>query len=209
MGQRIKRCGIYAIYCITNNKYYIGHSKSINKRWDNHKYRLRLGTHENQHLQLAWNKYLEETFIFMILERLSDTLTKEELEAEETKWVLKYNAHQKEFGFNKCLPGAIPLTKPGENKTSKERRKIIKKVYSLNMATTELIEYDNCKDISEVLGIKPKTIRACCVYWKDLKKYNKNAIRSYKGYMFIRVSDYIENFDYSTYFKPYNKKNFW
>jgi len=60
--------GIYKIKNIVDEKYYIGSSKNINRRWDKHRWRLRSNKHENIILQRAWNKYGEENFIFEIVE---------------------------------------------------------------------------------------------------------------------------------------------
>lgn len=64
----IKLIGIYKIYCIENNKCYIGSSKNIRGRWDKHKQMLRNNAHTTKHLQLAWNVYGKEYFTFSVLE---------------------------------------------------------------------------------------------------------------------------------------------
>lgn len=60
--------GVYKITNINNGHCYIGSSCNINKRWWEHRKRLRLGTHGNCHLQSAWNKHGEDAFIFSIIE---------------------------------------------------------------------------------------------------------------------------------------------
>ena len=62
------KCGVYKITCLSNGKFYIGSSKNIFKRWDNHRWSLRHNKHNNKYLQNAWNKYGENDFIFEILE---------------------------------------------------------------------------------------------------------------------------------------------
>ena len=67
--------GIYKIINVKNNKYYIGSTQeSFLIRWKNHIGALRRNTHKNSHLQNAYNKYGEESFVFNILE----TCNKEE-----------------------------------------------------------------------------------------------------------------------------------
>lgn len=61
-------CGVYKILCLSNKKYYIGSSKTISRRWYEHKWLLRSGKHYSRYLQMSWNKYGENSFIFSVLE---------------------------------------------------------------------------------------------------------------------------------------------
>lgn len=58
------------IYSITHEsgKRYIGSAVNLRGRLANHKSRLRLGTHDNPHLQSARNLYGEDAFVFEVLE---------------------------------------------------------------------------------------------------------------------------------------------
>lgn len=60
--------GIYVIYSSVNGRSYIGSAVNFSKRWGTHLACLRKGTHDNPHLQRAWNKYGEDAFEFEILE---------------------------------------------------------------------------------------------------------------------------------------------
>ncbi len=61
--------GIYKITNLVNGNIYVGSaSTSIRKRWNSHKFDLRHNKHRNDHLQKAWKKYGEQTFIFEIIE---------------------------------------------------------------------------------------------------------------------------------------------
>lgn len=62
----METCGIYKIVNKQNNKYYIGSSSNIEKRWYVHKTRLNNNNHPNKYLQAAWNKYGEQCFLFVI-----------------------------------------------------------------------------------------------------------------------------------------------
>lgn len=46
----------------------MGSAVDIRARWKRHVYALRAGTHDNPHLQKAWNKYGPEAFRFEILD---------------------------------------------------------------------------------------------------------------------------------------------
>jgi group I intron endonuclease len=59
--------GVYEILNNANGNRYIGSSRNIYNRICSHKSLLKKGTHQNKHLQNAWNKYTEELFSFSVL----------------------------------------------------------------------------------------------------------------------------------------------
>ena len=67
--QDYKFSGIYCIMNIQNGKRYVGSSKNIYSRWQKHRTLLRKGTHWDNHLQNAWNKYGESSFKFIVLSK--------------------------------------------------------------------------------------------------------------------------------------------
>ena len=79
--------GIYKIINTTNNKYYVGSSMNIERRWKSHNKHLRGNYHENDHLQKSWNKYGSNVFKFVIIEQFSNECLKKELLVEEQKWL--------------------------------------------------------------------------------------------------------------------------
>lgn len=60
--------GIYLIYCVGNEKFYIGQSKDLWRRRRFHLYFLRKGCGVNPKLQRSFDKYGEDSFQFYILE---------------------------------------------------------------------------------------------------------------------------------------------
>ena len=62
--------GVYKILNRKNGKFYIGSSVDIEKRFNSHRKKLIAGTHNNKHLQNAWNKYGEDSFEFFVLEEV-------------------------------------------------------------------------------------------------------------------------------------------
>lgn len=71
--------GIYQIQNVLNGKCYIGSAVDLRRRWMVHLNTLRRGRHHNFHLQSAFDKYGETTFIFEILEEAkSETLIERE-----------------------------------------------------------------------------------------------------------------------------------
>lgn len=89
-------CGIYKITNLKNNKGYIGQSTDIESRWKNHKIELRNNTHNNSHLQSAFNKYGEEAFEFRILE----TTFEENLDNAEEYWINYFDSTNPDKGYN-------------------------------------------------------------------------------------------------------------
>ena len=72
---RDKLSGVYIITNTVNGNRYIGSSVDIHRRWVTHLRELRKGTHGNQILQRAWDKYGESSFEFSILLLCSETDT--------------------------------------------------------------------------------------------------------------------------------------
>jgi group I intron endonuclease len=62
--------GIYRIRNLINGKIYIGSAVDFERRWKYHKSRLNNNSHNNIHLQNAWNKNGQENFVFEILEQV-------------------------------------------------------------------------------------------------------------------------------------------
>lgn len=61
--------GIYMITNKTNKMVYIGQTmQRFQKRYWHHKWRLNDGSHDNQHLQNAWNLYGADAFEFTVVE---------------------------------------------------------------------------------------------------------------------------------------------
>lgn len=63
----MKKCGIYQIRNLINNKVYIGQSIDLRKRKSVHWNLLKNNKDTNIHLQRAYNKYGKENFVFEIV----------------------------------------------------------------------------------------------------------------------------------------------
>jgi group I intron endonuclease len=90
------KSGIYCIENRENAKIYVGSSKHINNRLIGHRRMLRKGTHDNEHLQNAFNKYGEESFEFYPLQRVEIP----ELLEREQYWIDKYKSANPKEGYN-------------------------------------------------------------------------------------------------------------
>lgn len=73
--------GVYVIANVANGKIYVGSAFSFKRRWNTHRRQLRLGIHPNRHLQAAWSKYGEDSFVFskIALCPITDLLIAEQL----------------------------------------------------------------------------------------------------------------------------------
>jgi group I intron endonuclease len=94
----LKNCGIYIIKNLVNNKIYIGSSVNIGNRFNQHKNSLRKNKHHNKYLQKSWNKYGEENFEFIVIERHSYP---EKILGRENKCILLYNPEYNSVRVNK------------------------------------------------------------------------------------------------------------
>ncbi len=93
------KSGIYSIVNIINNKIYIGSSRYLSRRKNQHFNNLRKNKHSNNHLQTAWNKYGEENFKFFIIEECLE----ENLLFREQYYIDKHKAYDREIGYNKSI----------------------------------------------------------------------------------------------------------
>ena len=110
--------GVYKIECILNNKVYIGQSNNIYYRWSRHKSKLRKNCHLNYLLQNDYNKYGENNFKFIILEK-----TDVDLISKETKWINIYGGIESENTYNfLCEKKANQLFKNKISKTLKGKK---------------------------------------------------------------------------------------
>lgn len=93
-------CGIYGIYNLQTNKWYVGQSTDLHKRITTHKSLLRHSKpHENHHLLKAWEIYGEESFEFYVLEECD----KNQLNEREIYWIGLLDSYFN--GYNQTLGG--------------------------------------------------------------------------------------------------------
>lgn len=97
-----KKIGIYKITNTESNKVYIGQSLDLKRRMAKHIQALRNKNHTNQHLQLSFNEYGEDSFKFEIVEVLAEVTL---LDEREMYWIDYYRSYDREFGYNIELGG--------------------------------------------------------------------------------------------------------
>jgi group I intron endonuclease len=89
-------CGIYKIENLVDGKIYVGSSIELIKRKSKHFYLLRKGIHDNIHLQNAYNKFGENSFVFTILEYC----VVENLIDRENYHIFTYKSNEGNYGYN-------------------------------------------------------------------------------------------------------------
>ncbi len=134
--------GVYSIICKANNKFYIGSSKNISKRLNDHFKSLKNNSHRNQHLQSAWNLYGEENFYSLVIEHAENNIEREQFWIDNTKCYLR------EIGFNNTKRADSPL---GYRHTEETKRIMssIKKEQYLKGSITSNYKYRKERNHSE------------------------------------------------------------
>lgn len=94
--QRI--CGLYEIVNTLNGTRYIGSSSHIFRRLIGHRGDLRTNEHHNAHLQHAWLKYGEGSFIFRIICR---TTEEDKIPTEQRHLDLAFGGGEKLYNISK------------------------------------------------------------------------------------------------------------
>lgn len=95
--------GIYKIINVVNNKFYVGSAVDLKRRKTRHFSELRNGKHNNRHLQAAWVKYGEQSFVFVVVEELPDDA---DVLATENVWLKEH------VGKPHCYNIGIDATAP-------------------------------------------------------------------------------------------------
>lgn len=104
--------GIYKIINIVNNKFYVGSAVDLKRRKTRHFSELRTGKHNNRHLQAAWVKYGEQSFVFVVVEELPP---ESDLLAAENVWLKEHVG--KDYCYNIGVDATAPMTGFGGDKS--------------------------------------------------------------------------------------------
>lgn len=91
------KSAIYGILNLRNGKIYIGSAVKANMRLNFHRHKLVKNSHDNVHLQRAWNNDGAITFDFIVLEYVGN---KNNLLAREQYWINLTDSSDPEFGYN-------------------------------------------------------------------------------------------------------------
>lgn len=173
----MKRSGIYKITNVENGKVYIGSSVDINRRWWEHRSRLKYKRHGNDHLLSAWSKYGKEKFHFCIIEEC----LKDHFKERESYWIRHYNSDNREFGYNKSIPDT-PESFIKDSRTPILKKGRGKKITCINKETGEEMEYNSVAHAAKELNIPQRKIYRVTGYYRGKRGDDYRA--SYRGYVF-------------------------
>ena len=88
--------GVYLIYNTENGRGYVGCTKQLKRRKQEHFTQLDNGEHHNPYLQHAYNHYGKDAFAFCVLELCDE----KDLYKTEQKWIDKFIAEGKAYNIN-------------------------------------------------------------------------------------------------------------
>lgn len=90
------KSGIYKITNAVTNKFYIGSTKNIDKRWYDHKRELSLNIHINPKLQHSWNYHGQDKFLFEMIEEVEE----DKLIEREQHYLDTLKPYERDIGYN-------------------------------------------------------------------------------------------------------------
>ena len=186
------KTGVYLIKNKVNNKFYIGSTaKSIDRRFYTHLNSLRKNEHHSEYLQKSWNKYGEDSFIFIILECCDpkdcisreqyymNTLLPEYNICPTAGSVLgaKFNSSEEVKIGQRARAKKLGLSHKGKI-LSKEMKEIAKNaapkkpVIAKNLITGQEIKFESQMEASRKLNIDKRYISGICNgVFKSIKKW--------------------------------------
>ena len=195
----MNKIGVYKICSkIKPQKFYIGSSININKRWNGHLGDLRLNKHHSAKMQNHFNKYGENDLFIMILSETSnDNLLSEEQKyidelhpifnicpiagnclgikrTEEEKEKCRSYRHTEEA--KKRISDALRKRKPTAKMIAKLKERRCKKVIDIK---TNIV-YESITYASKVFGIHRRTLENMLHGTNGISKIkNKTSLRFY------------------------------
>lgn len=170
--------GIYAITNTKNNKMYIGQSKDIMSRWEQHLKSIEFNKNDSIELYKAMKKYGVSNFAFSILEKCP----LEELDEKEVFYINKYRSF---IGFEDC--NGYNMTLGGQGK--KDRIDIEDFNMVLNSKfLLDMVENIGLQASCFYFTIKAHTInnngnKQCCPTLRELSTSCNCSIRTISRYI--------------------------
>lgn len=155
------KIGVYQIRNIGNNDLYVGSTTiSFKSRWSGHRRLLRSNKHHSIHLQRAWNKYGEESFVFEVL-----TTCPQEYCPKLEQWFL--DSLEPRYNIKKKAINSGPFQKNYSEKSTKANRLIgLKKripVYQYSLEGEFIKAWSYCKEAALCLKLHESGIYSAAI----------------------------------------------
>lgn len=199
--------GIYKIENTNTGRVYIGQSKNIYNRFQQHKTELKSNTHHSLKLQRSYNKTSDKNvFKFSVVEIVNDEKMLNEREQHYIDYYDSYNN-----GYNCCNVGVFPNNE--KNNIKNIKRKYYQDLFhsfashmSVNVGDTRLEKINSSK------GYSWQTIRRLCVVLKyfydnyDIKKYSLSIgmyNNDFSAYIHDENDEFIKKINFVTRNKKY------
>lgn len=183
--------GIYSITNTVNNKQYVGQTSDIDGRWKRHRFDLKHHYHSNKHLQSAWDKYGESSFIFAVLE----VCPLEQLDDKEEYWIKRLNSFHGGYNLSECGSGCRGYK---HNDVELKKMRMVQHpqpVFQIAQNGFVIAEWESASQAAKQLSLSLCGIKACCE-----KVHHQKSIG---GYFWVYANSYDPS-DMSYYFT--NKK---
>ena len=110
--------GVYKISNVLSDRYYIGYSKNINKRFCVHRSKLKNSCHDNIFLQRAYNLDGEDKFIYEIIHRCN---TEKEAKEIELQYLTDLSIRDKLYNLNYNNSGGDLMTHHPDKELIREK----------------------------------------------------------------------------------------
>lgn len=95
---------VYKIHNTVSGKVYVGYTTDFRRRVSQHLFQLRKGKHHSKHLQVAFDKYGEGAFDFLLIEEVERAQAVE----REQFWIDTLGTCNPTIGYNKARVGHNP-----------------------------------------------------------------------------------------------------
>jgi group I intron endonuclease len=166
--------GIYAIKNIVTKKYYIGSTRNFKKRWSEHKYHLKRGTHHSLKLQRSYDKHGLASFEFSILKEVEEPELLEEIEKEFIElyeaWQSGYNVLKRGAKLTDYEEGSIRNVSNGAYVT---REKIAKSPEDDKERLSVRLAVSRLQKLRRIASQREKTMTQLIEDWIDTLKEEK------------------------------------
>lgn len=170
-------CGVYKIINLKNNKFYIGSSNNLHKRFIHHKNSLLKNKHHNKYLQNAWNKYGEENFKFEIVEYCYNNFEKEQYYLDSLKPQYNIAKHVENCNKDRKL-SKEHKEKIGKANSKYKRSKKLKKLWSKIKKDNPNLEHYSLivQKAKEINSIKVKVYDLSMNFIKEYNSLSEAAL---------------------------------